>query len=172
MAQERPGAVTLNGNPLTLIGPEIKIGDKAPMFGALKAIGSPITLDNLKGKVKVFSVIVSLDTPVCDAQTRRFNEEAARLPEDVEIHTVSMDLPFTQSRFCGAAGIDKVKNISDHKDSSFGEAYGVLIKEFRLLSRAIFVVDKNDTVQYVEYVKEVSQHPNYESALAAVRKLI
>lgn len=172
MAEERPGAVTMKGNPLTLVGPEIKVGDKAPMFSALKAIGSPITLDDLKGKVKVFNVVVSVDTPVCEAQTRRFNEEAARLPADVEIHTVSMDLPFTQTRFCAAAGIDKVKNISDHKDGSFGEAYGIMIKEFRLLGRAIFVVDKNDRIQYVEYVKEVTQHPNYESALAALRKLV
>lgn len=172
MAQERPGAVTFHGNPLTLVGSEVKAGDKAPNFTALKAIGSPITLDDLKGRVKVFNVIVSVDTPVCDAQVRRFNEEAAKLPGDLEIHTVSADLPFAQSRFCGAAGIDKVKNISDYKDTSFGEAYGILIKEFRLLGRAIFVVDKNDTVQYAEYVKEVTEHPNYDSALAAIKKLV
>ncbi len=172
MAQERPGAATFQGNPLTLVGPEVKTGDKAPNFSSFKALGSPITLDDLKGKVKVFNVVVSVDTPVCDAQIRRFNQEAAKLPVDLEIHTVSSDLPFAQGRFCGAAGIDKVKNISDYKDASFGEAYGILIKEFRLLGRAIFVVDKNDTVQYVEYVKEVTNHPNYESALAAIKKLV
>ncbi|HWP93268.1 MAG TPA: thiol peroxidase [Thermodesulfobacteriota bacterium] len=171
MAEERPGAVTMRGNPVTLIGPEIKVGDKAPKFTALKALGSPITLDDLKDKIKVFNVVVSVDTPVCDAQCRRFNEEAFKLPDDVEIYTVSMDLPFAQSRYCGAAGIDKVKNLSDYRDASFGEAYGVLIKEHRLLTRAIFVVDKNNTVQHAEYVKEVTEHPNYDAALAAVKKL-
>jgi thioredoxin-dependent peroxiredoxin len=171
MAQERHGAVTMRGNPVTLVGPEIKVGDKAPNFNALETLGSPITLDNLKDKVKVFNVIVSVDTPVCDAQTRRFNEEAAKLPGDVEILTVSMDLPFAQKRYCGAAGIDKVKTVSDYRDASFGQAYGVLIKENRLLARAVFVVDKNNTVQYTEYVKEVTQHPNYDAALSAIKKL-
>jgi thioredoxin-dependent peroxiredoxin len=171
MAQERHGAVTMRGNPVTLVGPEIKVGDKAPSFNALEALGSPITLDSLKDKAKVFNVIVSVDTPVCDAQTRRFNEEAAKLPADVEILTVSMDLPFAQKRYCGAAGIDKVKTISDYRDASFGQAYGVLIKEHRLLARAVFVVDKNNTVQYTEYVKEVTQHPNYDAALSAIKKL-
>ena len=173
MAQERPGAVTMRGNPVTLIGPEIKVGDKAPNFNTIEALGSPqVTLDSLKGKVKVFNVIVSVDTPVCDAQTKRFNQEAASLPGDVEIITVSMDLPFAQKRYCGAAGIDKVKTASDYKDASFGQAYGVLIKENRLLARAVFVVDKNDEVQYVEYVNEVTHEPNYEGALNAIKKLI
>jgi thiol peroxidase len=172
MAQERPGAITMRGNPVTLVGPEIKVGDKAPNFIALEALGSPVTLESFKNKVKVFNVVVSVDTPVCDAQTRRFNEEAAKLPDDVEIVTVSMDLPFAQKRYCGAAGIDKVKTISDYRDASFGQAYGILIKEHRLLGRAIFVVDKNDTVQHVEYVKEVTEHPNYDVALAAIKKLV
>jgi thiol peroxidase len=173
MAQERPGAVTMRGNPVTLIGPEIKVGDKAPNFNAIEALGSPpVTLDGLKGKVKVFNVIVSVDTPVCDVQTKRFNAEAAGLPSDVEILTVSMDLPFAQKRYCGAAGIDKVKTASDYKDASFGQAYGVLIKENRLLARAVFVVDKDDKVQYVEYVKEVTHEPNYDGALSAIKKLI
>ena len=171
MAQERRGAVTMRGNPVTLVGPEIKVGDKAPNFNALETLGAPITLDNLKDKVKVFNVIVSVDTPVCDAQTRRFNEEAAKLPGDVEILAISMDLPFAQKRYCGAAGIDKVKTVSDYRDASFGQAYGVLIKENRLLARAVFVVDKDNTVQYAEYVKEVTQHPNYDSALSAIKKL-
>ncbi|MGH7901811.1 MAG: thiol peroxidase [Thermodesulfobacteriota bacterium] len=173
MAQERPGAVTMRGNPVTLIGPEIKIGDKAPNFNAVEALGSPpVSLDSLKGKVKVFNVIVSVDTPVCDVQTKRFNAEAASLPGDVQILTVSMDLPFAQKRYCGAAGIDKVKTASDYKDASFGQAYGVLIKENRLLARAVFVVDKDDKVQYVEYVKEVTHEPNYDGALNAIKKLI
>ena len=172
MAQERSGAVTMKGNPVTLVGPEVKVGDRSPDFKAFKGLGSPVSLDDLKGKVKVFNVVVSVDTPVCDAQTRRFNEEEAKLPPDVEIYTVSMDLPFALSRFCAAAGIDKVKNISDYRDASFGEAYGILIKEHRLIGRAIFVVDKNDTVQHVEYVKEVTNHPDYDAALAAIKKLV
>ncbi len=172
MAQERSGAVTMRGNPVTLIGPEIKVGDNAPDFNAIEALGSPpVSLDSLKGKVKVFNVIVSVDTPVCDVQTKRFNAEAASLPGDVQILTVSMDLPFAQKRYCGAAGIDKVKTASDYKDASFGQAYGVLIKENRLLARAVFVVDKNDKVQYVEYVNEVTHEPNYGGALSAVKKL-
>lgn len=173
MAQERNGVITFHGNPLTLIGPEVKVGDKAPDFTAIENLGDPpVTLDSLKGKVKVFNVIVSVDTPVCHAQAKRFNEEAAGLPGDIDIRTVSMDLPFAQNRFCGAEGIDKVKNISDYRDASFGEAYGILIKEFRLLGRAIFVVDKSDKVQYVEYVKEVTDHPNYDAALSAIKKLV
>ena len=161
MAQERPGAVTMKGNPVTLVGPELKVGDKAPDFKTVEAFGSPaVTMGDLKGKVKVFNVIVSLDTPVCDVQTRRFNQEAASLPGDVEILTVSMDLPFAMKRYCGAAGIDKVRTISDHLDASFGEGYGVLMKGSRLLARAVFVVDKNDTVQYAEYVDEVTHEPD------------
>jgi thiol peroxidase len=168
MAEERTGVVTLKGNPLTLIGSEVKVGDKAPDFSALIGLGAPITLEDLKGKVKVFSVIISVDTPVCDVQTKRFNEEAANLGDDVEILTLSMDLPFTLSRYCSAEGIDKVKTASDYKDASFGEAYGVLIKEHRLLARALFVVDKDDVVRHVEYVPEVATEPNYEPAIAAV----
>ena len=121
--------------------------------------------------VRIFSVVPSLDTPVCDAQTKRFNEEAGKLP-DVSIYTVSMDLPFAQKRWCGAYGVDHVKMISDHKDGSFGQSYGTLIKELRILSRAIFVVDKDNTVRYVEYVKEVADHPNYESALKVAKSLV
>jgi thiol peroxidase len=170
MAEERHGAVTMRGNPVTLVGHEIKVGEKAPNFNALETLGVPVTLDSFKDKVKVFNVVVSVDTPVCDAQTRRFNEEAAKLPGDVEILTISMDLPFAQKRYCGSAGIDKVKTISDYRDASFGQAYGVLIKENRLLARAIFVVDKNNTVRHAEYVREVTNHPDYESALAAIKE--
>jgi len=172
MAQERPSAVTLKGNPLTLIGPEIKVGDKAPDFNSQEGLGNFVTLETFNGKVKLFNVVVSLDTPVCDIQTKRFNNEASNLPDDVEILTVSMDLPFAQSRYCGDAGIDKLRNISDHKDGSFGESYGVLIKENRLLARAIFVVDKDDIVRHVEYVGEVAEEPDYVSALEVINSLI
>ena len=169
-AQERAGAVKFKGNPLTLIGPEIKAGSKAPDFQVLAQDLSPVTLAAFKGKTLLISVTPSLDTPVCDMQARRFNEEAAKL-SGVEILNVSMDLPFAQKRWCGAAGIDRIKVVSDHKDASFGSAYGTLIKELRLLTRSIFVVDGAGTVRYVEYVPEVTSHPNYEAALAAVRQI-
>ena len=169
--QERSGVVKFKGNPLTLIGPEIKVDSKAPDFQILAQDLSPFMLANVKGKTLLVSVVPSLDTPVCDMQTRRFNEEAAKLP-NVEILTISMDLPFAQKRWCGAAGITQVKVLSDHKDASFGKAYGVLIKELRLLSRSIFVVDGSGTVRYVEYVPEITSHPNYDAALAAVRRVV
>lgn len=167
--QERKGAATFKGNPLTLIGPELKSGDKAPNFQILANDLSPVSLETFKGKTKLISVVPSLDTPVCDAQTKRFNDEASKLPSDVAILTVSMDLPFAQTRWCGAAHADKIKCFSDHRDASFGKAYGVLIKELRLLSRSIFVVGPDDRIKYVEYVKEVTQHPNYEKALDSLR---
>ena len=165
---ERAGAVTFKNNPVTLIGPEIKAGAKAPEFQALAQDLSPVSLSQFKGKTVLISVATSLDTSICDQQARRFNEEAAQLP-GVEILNISMDLPFAQKRFCGAAGIDKVKVISDHKDASFGRAYGTLIKELRLLARSIFVVDGSGTVRYAEYVPEVASHPNYDAALAAAK---
>ena len=168
--QERKGAATFKGNPLTLIGPELKKGDKAPNFQLLAGDLSVVTLETFKGKTKLISVVPSLDTPVCDMQTKRFNEEASKLPSDVVVLTVSTDLPFAQTRWCGAAHVDKVKVISDHKEASFGKAYGVLIKELRLLSRSIFVVGPDDRIQYVEYVKEITQHPNYEKALGSLRE--
>ena len=171
MAEERPSAVTLKGNPLTLIGQEVKVGDRAPDFKSQEGLGNFVSLDTFRDRVKLFNVIVSVDTPVCDAQTRRFNSEASALSDDVEILTVSMDLPFTQNRYCGGAGIDKLRNISDHQYASFGESYGVLIKENRLLARAIFVVDKDDVVKHVEYVNEISKEPNYDAALEVVRSL-
>ena len=167
--QERKGDVTFRGNPLTLIGPKISVGANAPDFQVLGQDLSTVTLATSQGKVRLISVVPSLDTPVCDAQTRRFNQEAAKLPS-AAILTVSMDLPFAQKRWCGAAGIDKVQVLSDHRDASFGKAYGVLIKELRLLSRSIFVVDSNGTVRYVEYVPEVTSHPNYDAALAAAHQ--
>lgn len=167
---ERQGATTLRGNPLTVIGPELKTGDKAPDFEAIDDSLKPTNLAATGHGVRIFSVVPSLDTPVCDAQTKRFNEEAGKLP-DVRIYTISMDLPFAQKRWCGAFGVDHVKMLSDHRSGSFGEHYGTLIKELRILSRAIFVLDQNNTIQHVEYVREVADHPNYESALAAARTL-
>ncbi len=166
MAQERKGAITFKGNPMTLVGNEIKVGDQAPDFQATAGDLSPVTLQNFKGKTKLISVVPSLDTPVCDQQTRRFNEEAAKLPADVEVLTISMDLPFAQKRFCSTAGITKVRTLSDYKSASFGQAYGALIKELHLLTRAVFIIGPDDKVQYVEYVKEVTTHPNYDAALA------
>jgi thiol peroxidase len=167
---ERPGATTMRGNPLTLLGPELKAGDKAPDFSAVNDGLQPVNLAGTGKAVRIFSVVPSLDTPVCDAQTKRFNEEAAKLP-GVEIYTISMDLPFAQKRWCGNYGIDKIKMLSDHRSGSFGENYGTLIKDMRIESRAIFVLDQDDTIKHVEYVKEVADHPNYETALAAARSL-
>jgi len=165
---ERKNATTLKGNPFTLVGPEIKVGQKAPDFTALAGDLSPVTLASSKGKTRLLVSVPSLDTPVCDAETRRFNEEAAKL-SGVETLVISVDLPFAQGRFCQTAGIKNLKCLSDHRDTSFGRAYGTLIKELRLLSRAIFIVDATDTVQYVEYVKEVGSHPNYDAALNALK---
>ena len=168
---ERSGAVTFKGGPLTLIGPELRTGDRAPDFQVLAQDLTAVKLAEGKGKIRIFSVMPSVDTPVCDAQTRRFNEEAARLPQGVEVWAISMDLPFAQKRWCGAANIERVKVLSDHRDASFGRAYGCLVKELRLLSRAVFVVDRADTVRHVDYVREITTHPNYDAALAAVRQL-
>ena len=165
---ERPGATTLRGNPLTLIGPELKAGDAAPDFSLVDNALKPVTLKDTGNRVRIISVVPSLDTPVCDAQTKKFNEAAANLP-GVDIITVSMDLPFAQKRWCGAFGVDKVKMLSDHKDASFGSHYGTLIKELRIESRAIFVLDADNKVIHAEYVKEVADFPNYEAALSAAR---
>lgn len=165
---ERPGATTMRGNPLTLAGPELKPGDKAPDFHLVDNSLKPVNLADTGHNVRIISVVPSLDTPVCDAQTKRFNEEAARLPA-VDIITVSMDLPFAQKRWCGAFGIDNVKMLSDHKDATFGTSYGTLIKDLRIESRAIFVLDRDNTLRHVEYVKEVADFPNYEAALSAAR---
>ncbi|QOS99152.1 thiol peroxidase [Brevibacterium sp. JNUCC-42] len=165
---ERQGVVTFKDQSVTLLGPEVKVGDTAPEFTVLANNLSLVKLADSKGTIRLISVVPSLDTGVCDQQTRRFNEEAAKL-DNVTILTVSVDLPFAQARWCGAAGIDKVQTVSDHRDLSFGLAYGVVIKELRLLSRAIFVVDSNDKVVYVEYLPAVGQNPNYEAAIEAVK---
>lgn len=168
--QERRGIVTFQGNLLTLVGPEIKAGDQAPDFTVLSKELKPVTLKDFKGKTKLISVVPSLDTPVCDQQTRKFNEAAGKLPAHVAVLTISMDLPFAQARFCSTAGIDKIQVCSDHRDASFGLAYGVLIKELRLLSRSIFIIGPDDKVNYVEYVKEMTTHPDYEAAFRFVNR--
>ncbi|HNX68716.1 MAG TPA: thiol peroxidase [Candidatus Omnitrophota bacterium] len=162
---ERKAAATFQGGPLTLIGPELKVGDKAPDFRLVDNALKPVTLGSSKGKIRLVSVVPSIDTPVCDLQTKRFNQEASKLPAGVTVLTVSMDLPFAQGRWCGLAGADKIQMLSDYQEHSFGAAYGVLIKELKLLARAIFVIGPDDTIQYVEYVKEVTQHPDYEKVL-------
>lgn len=158
---------TLKGNPLALVGPELKAGDAAPDFELIGSDLKPATL-GAGGTVRVFSVVPSLDTPVCDAQTKRFNDEVAKM-DNLEVITVSMDLPFAQSRWCGAFGVEKVKMLSDHKSASFGTNYGTLIEPLRIESRAIFVVGKDNVLKHVEYVGEVAEHPNYDAALAAAK---
>ena len=170
--QERTGIVTFKGNPVTLLGPEIRPGDKAPDFRVVDGTLSPVTLASFPGKVKIISAVPSLDTPVCDMETRRFNKEAAALPGNVVVLTVSLDLPFAQKRWCAAAGIDRVTTLSDYQDRSFAAAYGVLVKELKLLSRSIFVVDGGDTVRYVQHVREIAQEPDYAAVLDAVKKIL
>lgn len=165
---ERKGVITFQGNPLTLIGPALKAGDNAPDFNISAVDLTPVNLSNSKGKTRLISVVPSLDTPVCDAQTKKFDQEAEKLPANVEVFTVSMDLPFAQKRFCSANSI-RNKVYSDYNNASFGQNWGVLIKEMRLLTRAIFVVGADDKIKYVEIVPEVTNHPNYEKALAAAR---
>lgn len=170
--KERTGLVTMRGNPITLLGEEIEVGDSAPDFTAVGNDLSPVRFSALKGKVVLISSVPSLDTPVCDVSTRRFNEEAAGLGEDVVALTVSMDLPFAQKRWCGAAGVERVRTVSDHKEAAFGLAYGLLIKEVRLLSRAVLVVDREGKVRHFQLVKEIATEPDYEAALQEVKKLV
>ena len=172
MAEERKGAVTLRGNPLTLSGSEIKVGQNAPDFTVVDNNLQPARLSDAKGKVVILSAVPSVDTPVCDTETRRFNQEASALGAGIEVWTISMDLPFAQKRWCGAAGVDRVKTLSDFRDRAFGQNYGVLIKDGPLAgvcARAVFVVGKDSKVKHVEYVKEIANEPNYEAALNAAR---
>ena len=171
MSQERTGIITFKGNPMTLLGPDVKPGDVAPEFKVVDNGLQPVTLADSKGKVRLVTVVPSLDTPVCDSMTRKFNEQAAMLPDNVVVYTVSLDLPFAQKRWCGNAGIEKVKTLSDYQERAFGLNYGVLIKELKLLARAVFVIDKNDVVAYREIVKEVTAEPDYDAALAVAKKL-
>lgn len=168
---ERPEAVTLHGNPLTLTGNPVQMDRPAPEAELTGNDMKPVRISDYRGKVIILSSVPSLDTPVCDMQTRRFNSEAAKLSDDVVILTVSMDLPFAQARWCGAAGVDQVTTLSDHRTASFGGAYGLLIKELRLLARAVLVLDREGVVRYYQLVKEVGEEPDYDAALAAVRKI-
>jgi len=170
--EERKGIITFQGNPLTLVGPELKAGEKAPDFRVVNNGLAPVTLADFKGKIKVLCAVPSLDTPVCDTETRRFNQEAAGLPDKVAVLTISMDLPFAQGRWCGAAGIDRVTTLSDYQDRSFASAYGVLIGELKLLARAVFVVDEADTIRHIQVVKEITDEPDYGAALGAVKALL
>lgn len=170
--KERTGAITAGGKPLTLLGDELKVGAPAPDFTAVDIDMQPFKLSDLKGKVVIISAVTSLDTSTCDVETRRFNTEAGKLGDDIAILTISMDLPFAQKRWCGAAGIDQVKVVSDYMAAEFGEKYGVLIKELRLLARTLFVVDRDGTVKYVQRVVENSHEPDYDAVLAAARELV
>lgn len=169
--EEHTGIITMKGNPMTLVGAQLKVGDKAPDFEVLANDMSPFRLSSMRGKVCIIFSVPSLDTPVCDTETRRFNEEAARLDSDVAVLTISMDLPFAQKRWCGAAGVERVQTLSDHRDASFGIAYGVLIKELRLLARTIFIVDKEGIIRYIQLVKETTDEPDYDAVLKAMKDI-
>ena len=172
MSQERTGIITFKGNPMTLVGQAVATGDKAPDFQVVDNGLQPVTLASSAGKIRLIAVVPSLDTPVCDSMTRQFNQDAANLPDGVVVYTISLDLPFAQKRWCGNAGIDKVKTLSDYQDRSFCLAYGLLIKELKLAARAVMVVDAGDTVRYLEIVPEVTAEPDYNAALEAVRGLL
>jgi thioredoxin-dependent peroxiredoxin len=170
--EERSNVTKFKGNPVTLLGPALKAGDRAPEFMAVDTALAPVRLSDLKGKIKIISCVPSLDTPVCDTETRRFNQEAANLPGNIVLLTISMDLPFAQSRWCGAAGIDRVKTLSDYQERSFASAYGVLIKELKLLARSIFVIDASDTIRYIQHVPEITSEPDYAAVINAAKGLL
>jgi thioredoxin-dependent peroxiredoxin len=163
--------VTLMGNPQKLTGPELKKGDHAPDFHVVDDKLQPVDLAKTGNTIRIFSVVPSLDTPVCDAQTKKFNEAVPSL-NGIEVLTISMDLPFAMKRWCSAFGVEHVKMLSDHRDGSFGRQYGTLIEGARLLSRALFVVDRNNVIQHAEYVPEVASHPNYDAALTVAKSLL
>jgi len=171
LMMERTGLVTMRGNPITLVGNVVSVGDKAPDFVAVANDLKPVSWESYRGKVCIISAVPSLDTPICETSTRRFNEEAAGLGSNVTVLTISMDLPFAQRRWCAATGIARVETLSDHRDASFGMAYGLLIKDLRLLARAVMVVDRQGILQYMELVKETAQEPDYQAALDAARKV-
>lgn len=168
----RKDVVTSKGKPQTLVGNEVKVGDTAPDFTVLDNELNPTGLADYKGEVLVIASVPSLDTPTCDLETRRFNQEVAGLSEDVVILVISMDLPFAQKRWCNIAGVDRVKTLSDHREASFGNAYGLLIKETRLLARAVLVVDREGVIRYLEIVKDLGAEPDYEAVLTALRGLL
>jgi thiol peroxidase len=168
--KERTGIITMKGNPLTLLGNEVNVGERAPDFIALDPNLTPIKFSSYQNKICVISSVPSLDTPVCDMETRKFNEEASKLGDKIQILTISMDLPFAQKRWCGAAGVSKIQTLSDHRDAQFGLAYGVLIKELRLLARAVFLVDQKGILRYIQLVKDITSEPNYEEIWSALKK--
>jgi thiol peroxidase len=172
MNQERPGAITFKGNPMTLVGQPVKTGEAAPDFRVVDNALQPVTLASSAGKIRLITVVPSLDTPVCDTMTRTFNQDAANLPGNVAVYTISLDLPFAQKRWCGNAGIDKVQTLSDYQERSFVLNYGLLIKELKLAARAVLVIDGNDRISYLQIVPEVTSEPDYDSALAAVKALL
>ncbi|MHB8708116.1 MAG: thiol peroxidase [Desulfuromonadales bacterium] len=172
MNQERQGAVTFKGNPMTLLGQPARSGDAAPDFRVVDTSLQPVTLASSAGRIRLITTVPSLDTPVCDTMTRTFNQDAANLPEGVVVYTISLDLPFAQKRWCGNAGIDRVQTLSDYQDRSFALNYGLLIKELKLMARAVLVIDANDRISYLQLVPEVTSEPDYTAALAAVRSLL
>jgi len=172
MYDERTDVITFDGNPLTLVGDAVQVGQTAPNFDLLANDLSSVRLSDTAGQVRILSVVPSLDTPVCDTQTRTFNKHAASIGAHVEILTISVDLPFAQGRWCGAAGVDQVTTLSDHREVSFGTGYGLLIKELRLLTRALIVIDREGIIQYIQIVGELTNEPNYDEALEAARKLV
>ncbi len=169
--EERKGLVSMKGEPLVLVGTELKVGDRMPDCTVLNKNLEPVKLSSFRGKVCIISSVPSLDTPVCDIMTRKFNEEVVSLGKDVVVLAISMDLPFAQKRWCGAAGIENAETFSDHRDASFGKAFGVLIKDLRLLARSIFVVDRQGIICYIEIVDELTHEPDYDAAIGAVRKV-
>lgn len=172
MPEERTGLVTFKGNPLTLMGASLKVGVTAPPFKLLDNALQPVSLADSSGKVRLLTVVPSLDTPVCDTMTRNFNQQASKFPDDVVVYTISVDLPFAQARWCGNAGIDKVQTLSDYQDRAFGLDYGLLIKELKLLARAVMVIDRDDKLRYFQLVGEVAEEPDYQAALDAVNQLL
>lgn len=172
MVEKRADVVTFKQNPVTLIGPDIVVGSQAPDFKAVDTALQPVTRDSAKGKIQLITAVPSIDTGVCDTMTRKFNEEVAVLPDTVEVYTISMDLPFAQKRWCGAAGIERIKMLSDYQDHSFGEHYGLLIDELKLLARAVYIIDADGKVAYREIVPEVTDEPDYSAALNAVKALL
>lgn len=169
---ERTNLIKMKGSPLTLVGNEVKVGDNAPDFEVLNEKLESVKLSSFKGKVVILVSVPSVDTPVCDLETKRFNQEAGKLGDNVAILTLSMDLPFAQQRWCAAAGVENLQLLSDHRDASFGNSYGVLLKELRLLARTVFIVDRKGTVQYVQYVQETTEEPDYEEVLRALNKVL
>ncbi len=168
--EENKNPITFKGNPMTLVGNQVNVGKHAPDFEVIGNDMSAVKLSDFRGKVCVICSVPSLDTPVCDTEIRKFNEHATSLGDDVKILVISMDLPFAQGRWCGASGVKNVQTLSDYRDAEFGNNYGVLIKQLRLLARTIFVVDKKGVVRYKEIVNELTNEPDYDAALKAVKE--